>query len=120
MGGLLEKRLASELSKMTLEEALTLARAFSHHLTLMGIAETQHSEETLFLLAVMVSERCQDVRVSKSPKASKIQRQPTSHGDFVCQTQSTVSKNLRRNLHQIGQAKCASLIVNHHKVTNTP
>ncbi|KAL9321727.1 hypothetical protein ACSQ67_009780 [Phaseolus vulgaris] len=29
---------------MTLEEALTLSRAFSHHLTLMGIAETQHRE----------------------------------------------------------------------------
>jgi len=42
MAGLLEKRLASELSKMTLEEALTLARAFSHHLTLMGIVETHH------------------------------------------------------------------------------
>ncbi|KAL9324950.1 hypothetical protein ACSQ67_005595 [Phaseolus vulgaris] len=42
MAELLEKQLASELSKMTLEEALTLARAFSHHLTLMGIAETHH------------------------------------------------------------------------------
>ena len=42
MVGLVEKRLASELFKMTLEEALTLSRAFSHHLTLMGIAETQH------------------------------------------------------------------------------
>uniref|UniRef100_A0A0R0L3L0 Uncharacterized protein n=1 Tax=Glycine max TaxID=3847 RepID=A0A0R0L3L0_SOYBN len=39
---MLEKQLASELSKMTLEEALPLARAFSHHLTLMGIAETHH------------------------------------------------------------------------------
>ncbi|KAK7353666.1 hypothetical protein VNO80_19117 [Phaseolus coccineus] len=42
MVGLLEKQLASELSKMTLEEALTLARAFSHHLTLIGVAETDH------------------------------------------------------------------------------
>ncbi|BAT98898.1 hypothetical protein VIGAN_10025900 [Vigna angularis var. angularis] len=42
MAELLEKQLASELSKMTLEEALTLARAFSHYLTLMGIAETHH------------------------------------------------------------------------------
>ncbi|KAG5062973.1 hypothetical protein JHK85_004156 [Glycine max] len=42
---MLEKQLASELSKMTLEEALPLARAFSHHLTLMGIAETHHSPE---------------------------------------------------------------------------
>ncbi|KAK7343885.1 hypothetical protein VNO77_12985 [Canavalia gladiata] len=42
MAELLEKQLASELSKMTLEEALILARAFSHYLTLMGIAETHH------------------------------------------------------------------------------
>ncbi|KAM7464393.1 hypothetical protein LguiA_032514 [Lonicera macranthoides] len=39
---LLEKQLASELSKMTLEEALTIARAFSQYLSLMGIAETHH------------------------------------------------------------------------------
>ncbi|KAG8639056.1 phosphoenolpyruvate carboxylase 4 [Manihot esculenta] len=39
---LLEKQLASEMSKMTLEEAVTLARAFSHYLNLMGIAETHH------------------------------------------------------------------------------
>ncbi|XP_057962603.1 phosphoenolpyruvate carboxylase 4 [Malania oleifera] len=39
---LLEKQLASEISKMTLEEALTLARTFSHHLNLMGIAENHH------------------------------------------------------------------------------
>lgn len=38
----LEKQLASEMSKMTLEEALTVARAFSHYLNLMGIAETHH------------------------------------------------------------------------------
>lgn len=38
----LEKQLASELSKMTLEEVLKLARAFSHILSLMGIAETHH------------------------------------------------------------------------------
>ncbi|OMO90176.1 Pyruvate/Phosphoenolpyruvate kinase [Corchorus capsularis] len=42
MAELLEKQLASEISKMTLEEALTLARAFSHYLNLMGIAETHH------------------------------------------------------------------------------
>ncbi|XVE91355.1 hypothetical protein REPUB_Repub01dG0002500 [Reevesia pubescens] len=42
MAELLEKQLASEISQMTLEEALTLARAFSHYLTLMGIAETHH------------------------------------------------------------------------------
>ncbi|KAI3423481.1 uncharacterized protein J3R85_010977 [Psidium guajava] len=39
---LLEKQLASDISNMTLEEALTLARAFSHYLNLMGIAETHH------------------------------------------------------------------------------
>ncbi|KAK4763236.1 hypothetical protein SAY86_009004 [Trapa natans] len=39
---LLEKQLASEISNMELEEALTLARAFSHYLNLMGIAETHH------------------------------------------------------------------------------
>ncbi|CAJ2648338.1 phosphoenolpyruvate carboxylase 4-like [Trifolium pratense] len=42
MAELLEKQLASEFSKMSLEEAQTLARAFSHYLTLMGIAETHH------------------------------------------------------------------------------
>lgn len=39
---LLEKQLISEISEMNLEEALTLARAFSHYLNLMGIAETHH------------------------------------------------------------------------------
>ncbi|GAV73296.1 PEPcase domain-containing protein [Cephalotus follicularis] len=39
---LLEKQLGMEISKMTLEEALTVARAFSHYLNLMGIAETHH------------------------------------------------------------------------------
>ncbi|KAM5569956.1 phosphoenolpyruvate carboxylase 4 [Rosa sericea] len=39
---LLEKKQASEISKMSLEEALTLARAFSHYLNLMGIAEVHH------------------------------------------------------------------------------
>ncbi|KAL9665376.1 hypothetical protein QQ045_020795 [Rhodiola kirilowii] len=39
---LVEKHLATEISKMTLEEAFTLATAFSHYLTLMGIAETHH------------------------------------------------------------------------------
>ncbi|KAE8055744.1 hypothetical protein FH972_012566 [Carpinus fangiana] len=42
MAELLEKRLAFEISKMTLEEALTLACAFSHYLNLTGIAETHH------------------------------------------------------------------------------
>ncbi|XP_047332264.1 phosphoenolpyruvate carboxylase 4-like [Impatiens glandulifera] len=39
---LLEKQLASEMSTMTLDEVLTLSRAFSHYLNLMGIAETHH------------------------------------------------------------------------------
>ncbi|KAL0446938.1 UNVERIFIED_CONTAM: Phosphoenolpyruvate carboxylase 4 [Sesamum latifolium] len=39
---LLEKQLAAELSKMTLEEAQSLARAFSHYLNLTAIAETHH------------------------------------------------------------------------------
>ncbi|KAM0932959.1 putative phosphoenolpyruvate carboxylase [Dioscorea sansibarensis] len=39
---LLEKQLAKEISKIGLEEALSLARAFSHYLNLMGIAETHH------------------------------------------------------------------------------
>lgn len=44
---LLEKQLISELSKMGLEEALMLGRAFSHYLNLMGIAETHHRYEML-------------------------------------------------------------------------
>lgn len=39
---MLEKQLATEISEMTLVEALSLARAFSHYLNLMGIAETHH------------------------------------------------------------------------------
>ena len=39
---MLEKQLAAEMSQLTLEEALTLARAISHFLNLMGIAETHH------------------------------------------------------------------------------
>lgn len=42
MAELIEKQLSSEISKMSLEEALTQARAFSHYLNLMGIAETHH------------------------------------------------------------------------------
>lgn len=48
----LEKQLALEMSKMTLEEALTLARAFSHYLNLMGIAETHHRYIIILLLIV--------------------------------------------------------------------
>ncbi|RRT34792.1 hypothetical protein B296_00056412 [Ensete ventricosum] len=42
MAELLEKQLATDISNMTLEDALSLARAFSHYLNLMGIAETHH------------------------------------------------------------------------------
>lgn len=38
----LEKEIASNLSNMTLEEASTIARAFSQFLAFMGIAETHH------------------------------------------------------------------------------
>lgn len=39
---LLEKQLSDEISKMTLDDAVSLARAFCHYLNLMGIAETHH------------------------------------------------------------------------------
>eukprot|EP00262_Sarcandra_glabra_P016940 TRINITY_DN5653_c0_g1_i2.p1 TRINITY_DN5653_c0_g1~~TRINITY_DN5653_c0_g1_i2.p1 ORF type:complete len:242 (+),score=28.49 TRINITY_DN5653_c0_g1_i2:83-808(+) len=57
---LLEKQLASEISKMTLEEALTLARAFSHYLNLMGIAETHHRVRKARNL-VQLSKSCDDI-----------------------------------------------------------
>ncbi|XP_057424191.1 phosphoenolpyruvate carboxylase 4-like [Lotus japonicus] len=60
MAELLEKQLASELSQMTLEEALTLARAFSHYLTLMGIAETHHRVRKGGNMA-QISKSCDDV-----------------------------------------------------------
>ncbi|CAA0822447.1 Phosphoenolpyruvate carboxylase 4 [Striga hermonthica] len=56
---LLEKQLAAELSKMTLEEALTLARAFSHYLNLTGIAETHH-RVTKARSARKISKSCDD------------------------------------------------------------
>ncbi|KAI3719929.1 hypothetical protein L6452_20835 [Arctium lappa] len=56
---LLEKQLASELSKMTLEEALKLARAFSHFLSLMGIAENHHRSRKGKNVA-LVSKSCDD------------------------------------------------------------
>ncbi|XP_022881907.1 phosphoenolpyruvate carboxylase 4-like isoform X1 [Olea europaea var. sylvestris] len=56
---LLEKQLAAELSKMTLEEALSLARAFSHYLNLTGIAETHHSVSKAKSLANL-SKSCDD------------------------------------------------------------
>ncbi|KAJ1398530.1 Pyruvate/Phosphoenolpyruvate kinase-like domain superfamily [Sesbania bispinosa] len=60
MAELLEKQLASELSKMTLEDALTLARAFSHYLNLMGIAETHHRVRKRGNL-VQIAKSCDDV-----------------------------------------------------------
>eukprot|EP00252_Welwitschia_mirabilis_P007829 TRINITY_DN1954_c0_g2_i1.p1 TRINITY_DN1954_c0_g2~~TRINITY_DN1954_c0_g2_i1.p1 ORF type:complete len:122 (-),score=31.77 TRINITY_DN1954_c0_g2_i1:702-1067(-) len=41
----LEKKLSAELGSMSLEETIALARAFSHYLNLMGIAETHHRTE---------------------------------------------------------------------------
>nr|CAB3476574.1 unnamed protein product [Digitaria exilis] len=38
-----ERQLEADLAAMSLEDALCLARAFSHYLNLMGIAETHHS-----------------------------------------------------------------------------
>ncbi|KAL9275022.1 Phosphoenolpyruvate carboxylase 4-like protein [Drosera capensis] len=57
---LLEKQLASELSKMDLEEGLTLARACSHYLNLMGIAETHHRVRKQRNLSHM-SKSCDDI-----------------------------------------------------------
>ena len=37
-----EGQLEAELTAMSLDDALCLARAFSHYLNLMGIAETHH------------------------------------------------------------------------------
>ncbi|KAG2702647.1 hypothetical protein I3760_06G099900 [Carya illinoinensis] len=60
MAELLEKQLASEISKMTLEEALILARAFSHYLNLMGIAETHHRVRKVRSVAPL-SKSCDDI-----------------------------------------------------------
>ncbi|XP_047972485.1 phosphoenolpyruvate carboxylase 4 isoform X2 [Salvia hispanica] len=57
---LLEKQLSAELSKMTLEEALSLARAFSHYLNLTGIAETHH-RVTKARGSANLSKSCDDV-----------------------------------------------------------
>ncbi|CAN4125209.1 unnamed protein product [Withania somnifera] len=57
---LLEKQLASELSEMTLEEALALARTFSHYLNLMGIAETHHRVRKSREVA-QLSQSCDDI-----------------------------------------------------------
>ncbi|KAJ7954033.1 Phosphoenolpyruvate carboxylase [Quillaja saponaria] len=56
----LEKQQASEISKMALEEALTLARAFSHYLNLMGIAETHHRVRKSRNVAPL-SKSCDDI-----------------------------------------------------------
>ncbi|KAE8670789.1 Phosphoenolpyruvate carboxylase 4 [Hibiscus syriacus] len=60
MAELLEKQLASEISEMTLEEALKLARAFSHYLTLMGVAETYHRVR-MGRSATHLSKSCDDM-----------------------------------------------------------
>ncbi|KAF6160864.1 hypothetical protein GIB67_041918, partial [Kingdonia uniflora] len=57
---LLEKQLALEMSEMTLEEALTLARAFSHYLNLMAIAETHHRVRKTRNVALL-SKSCNDI-----------------------------------------------------------
>ncbi|KFK44556.1 hypothetical protein AALP_AA1G271900 [Arabis alpina] len=57
---LLEKQLTSEIANMSLEEALTLARAFSHFLNLMGIAETHHRVRRVRNLP-QLSRSCNDV-----------------------------------------------------------
>ncbi|CAN1296276.1 Phosphoenolpyruvate carboxylase 4 [Linum perenne] len=57
---MLEKQLAAEMSQLTLEEALTLARAISHFLNLMGIAETHHRVRRL-RSASHLARSCDDV-----------------------------------------------------------
>ncbi|XP_061991951.1 phosphoenolpyruvate carboxylase 4 isoform X3 [Rosa rugosa] len=60
MAELLEKQLASDISNMSLEEALTLARAFSHYLNLMGIAEVHHRVRRQKNVASL-SKSCDDI-----------------------------------------------------------
>ncbi|KAJ0962817.1 hypothetical protein J5N97_027939 [Dioscorea zingiberensis] len=57
---LLEKQLAKDISKIGLEEALSLARAFSHYLNLMGIAETHHRVRKTRHTAHL-SKSCEDI-----------------------------------------------------------
>ncbi|KAH6762985.1 phosphoenolpyruvate carboxylase 4 [Perilla frutescens var. hirtella] len=57
---LLERQLSAELSMMTLEEALSLARAFSHYLNLTGIAETHH-RVTKARGSTNLSKSCDDI-----------------------------------------------------------
>jgi len=56
----LSRQLERELSSMDLEEAVPLARAFSHYLNLMGIAETHHRVRRTKLPG-HVSKSCDDV-----------------------------------------------------------
>ncbi|KAF6154816.1 hypothetical protein GIB67_032428 [Kingdonia uniflora] len=51
---LFEKQLALEMSEMTLEEALILAKAFSHYLNLMAITETRHRYYQNFFLKYLM------------------------------------------------------------------
>ncbi|KAJ4835167.1 Phosphoenolpyruvate carboxylase 4 [Turnera subulata] len=60
MGELMEKQLAAEISKMTLEESFTVARAFGHYLNLMSIAETHHRVRKSRNLTVL-SKSCDDI-----------------------------------------------------------
>ncbi|CAN6933166.1 unnamed protein product [Brassica oleracea] len=57
---LLEKQLSCEISKMPLEEALTLARAFTHSLNLMSIADTHHRMHKL-IDVTQLSRSCDDI-----------------------------------------------------------
>ncbi|KAG8366542.1 hypothetical protein BUALT_Bualt17G0090700 [Buddleja alternifolia] len=57
---LVEKQMAAELSNMSLEDALSLARAFSHYLNLTGIAETHHSRVTKARRPAKLSKSCDD------------------------------------------------------------
>eukprot|EP00249_Psilotum_nudum_P025001 c29345_g1_i1 orf=511-3756(-) len=56
----LSKQLEKELSSMTLEEAVPLARAFSHYLNMLGIAETHHRLRRT-RMSNHVSKSCDDV-----------------------------------------------------------
>ncbi|XP_050372635.1 phosphoenolpyruvate carboxylase 4 isoform X2 [Argentina anserina] len=56
----LEKQLISEMSDMSLAEALTLARAFSHYLNLMGIAEVHHRVRRQKKVATL-TKSCDDI-----------------------------------------------------------
>ena len=56
----LSKQLEKELKGMELEEAVPLARAFSHYLNLMGIAETHHRVRRTKIPG-HVSKSCDDV-----------------------------------------------------------